>query len=103
MFTPVNTSLGALLLYQASTGLLQHNGRVFGISSLLSGSVAYPSLDNLPIIAGLISSIAPVYWFAPSLLPAYPAPPSDWESVLATHAIGILVGWGTKVRYIQAR
>ncbi|KAK2766665.1 hypothetical protein FQN54_005977 [Arachnomyces sp. PD_36] len=96
MFTPVHTSLGALLLHQASTGLLQHNGRVFGISSLLSGSVAHPSYDNIPIILGLICGVIPVYWAMPSLLPAYPAPPSGWESGLATLGIGLLVGWGTK-------
>ncbi|KAL1999116.1 hypothetical protein VTN02DRAFT_2163 [Thermoascus thermophilus] len=96
MFTPVNTSLGALLLFQGSSGLLLHNGKVFGISSLLSGCVFNPSLDNLPIIAGLVSSLAPVYWFAPSLIPAYPAAPSSWASVATTLGLGLLVGWGTK-------
>ncbi|KAK2782866.1 hypothetical protein FQN53_009552 [Emmonsiellopsis sp. PD_33] len=96
MFTPVDTSLGALLLYQGSSGLLQHNGRVFGISSLLSGSVSKPSRDNLPIIAGLVSSILPVYYFAPSLLPTYPALGAGWETALATLGTGFLVGWGTK-------
>ncbi|OAX82385.1 hypothetical protein ACJ72_03271 [Emergomyces africanus] len=96
MFTPVDTALGALLLYQGSSGLLQHNGRVFGISSLLSGSVAKPSRDNLPIIGGLVSSIIPVYCFAPSLLPTYPSLGSSWEAALATLATGFAVGWGTK-------
>ncbi|PGH14693.1 hypothetical protein AJ79_02859 [Helicocarpus griseus UAMH5409] len=96
MFTPVDTSLGALLLYQGSSGLLQHNGRVFGISSLLSGSVAKPSRDNVPIIAGLVSSILPVYFFAPSLLPTYPPLGSSWEAALATLGTGFVVGWGTK-------
>ncbi|KAL2004893.1 hypothetical protein VTN00DRAFT_3166 [Thermoascus crustaceus] len=96
MFTPINTSLGALLLFQGSSGLLLHNGKVFGISSLLSGCVFNPSLDNLPIIAGLVSSLGPVYLFAPSLIPAYPAAPSSWESVATTLGLGLLVGWGTK-------
>ncbi|QSS52431.1 YeeE/YedE family integral membrane protein [Histoplasma capsulatum var. duboisii H88] len=96
MFTPVDTALGAVLLHQGSSGLLQHNGRVFGISSLLSGSVAKPSRDNLPIVGGLISSIIPVYYFAPSLLPTYLPVGSSWEAALATLATGFAVGWGTK-------
>lgn len=103
MFTPVNTSLGALLLFQGSFGLLLHNGKVFGISSLLSGCVFNPSLDNLPIIAGLVSSLGPIYLFAPSLIPAYPAAPSSWESVATTLGLGLLVGWGTKVHNFPHR
>jgi hypothetical protein len=97
MFTPVHTSLGALLLFQSSTGLLLHNGAVFGISSLLSGCVFNPSWDNVPIIAGLVSSVAPIYLFAPSLIPTYPPAPSSWASVASTLGIGFLLGWGTKV------
>lgn len=96
MFTPIQTSLGALLLYQASSGLLIHNGKVFGISSLLSGSVFKPSLDNLPIIAGLVSSPLPIYLFASTLIPAYPVMPKTWASAISTLGIGALVGWGTK-------
>lgn len=97
MFTPVDTSLGALLLHQGASGLLQHNGRVFGISSFLSGCVGSPSLDNVPVILGLVSSIAPVSYLAPSLLPHYPATPGTWEAAVITAGIGFLVGWGTKV------
>lgn len=98
MFTPVHTSLGALLLFQGSTGLLLHNGAVFGISSLLSGCVFNPSRDNVPIIAGLVSSVAPVLVFSPSLIPSYPAAPGSWTSLLSTLGTGFLLGWGTKVR-----
>ncbi|OQD82627.1 hypothetical protein PENANT_c020G03473 [Penicillium antarcticum] len=84
MFTPVHTTVGALLLFQGSSGLLLHNGAVFGISSLLSGIAFNPSRDNLPIIAGLVSSIVPVYLFAPSLIPNYPAAPQSLASAAAT-------------------
>ncbi|CAP91874.1 UPF0394 membrane protein [Penicillium chrysogenum] len=96
MFTPIHTTLGALLLFQGSSGLLVHNGAIFGISSLLSGCVFNPSRDNVPIIAGLVSSIVPVYLLAPSLIPNYPAPPHSWASAAATLGVGFLVGWGTK-------
>ncbi|KAE8394674.1 hypothetical protein BDV23DRAFT_135037 [Aspergillus alliaceus] len=96
MFTPVHTSLGALLLFQSSSGLLLHNGAVFGISSLLSGSVFRPSWDNIPIVAGLLSSVIPVSLFVPSLIPLYPPAPSSWTSVATTLATGFLLGWGTR-------
>lgn len=101
MFTPVHTSLGALLLFQGSSGLLLHNGAVFGISSLISGCVQSPSRQNVPIVAGLLSSAAPVYWLAPFLLPAYPAMSSSLASVASTLGVGFLLGWGTKVLYHQ--
>lgn len=97
MFTPVHTSLGALMLFQGSSGLLLHNGAVFGISSLLSGCVFNPSKDNVPIIAGLLSSVAPIYLLVPSLIPSYPAGPTSWTSLVSTVGTGFLLGWGTKV------
>lgn len=97
MFTPIHTSLGALLLFQGSSGLLFHNGAVFGISSLLSGCIINPSSDNIPIIAGIVCSVAPVYLFAPSLIPSYPAAPSSLAAVASTVGTGFLLGWGTKV------
>ncbi|KAL2818797.1 hypothetical protein BDW59DRAFT_126610 [Aspergillus cavernicola] len=96
MFTPVHTSLGALLLYQSSSGLLIHNGTVLGISSLLSGCMLNPSQDNVPIIVGLLSSVVPIYLLVPSLLPTYPAAPNSWASLMSTVATGFLLGWGTK-------
>ncbi|KAJ5128774.1 hypothetical protein N7448_002487 [Penicillium atrosanguineum] len=96
MFTPIHTSLGALLLFEGSSGLLFHNGAVFGISSLVSGSVFSPSRDNVPIVAGLMSSVLPVYLLAPSLIPSYPAPPNSFASAMTTLGVGILLGWGTK-------
>ncbi|KAJ5892716.1 hypothetical protein N7504_009407 [Penicillium tannophilum] len=96
MFTPIHTALGALLLYQGSSGLLFHNGAVFGISSLVSGSILHPSRENVPIIAGLVSSIVPVWALAPSLIPNYPVAPNSLASVAATFGVGVLMGWGTK-------
>lgn len=97
MFTPIHTSLGAWLLYQGSSGLLIHNGAVFGISSLISGAIFNPSRDNIPIIAGLVSSILPVYLLAPNLLPEYPIALNSWTTAATTFGVGLLLGWGTKV------
>ncbi|KAJ6023673.1 YeeE/YedE family integral membrane protein [Penicillium herquei] len=96
MFTPIHTSLGALLLWQGSSGLLIHNGAIFGISSLLSGTLLRPSWNNVPIIAGLLSSLAMVSLIMPSLVPSYPSVPDSWMSLASTLALGFLLGWGTK-------
>lgn len=98
MFTPIETSLGALLLFEGSSGLLRHNGRIFGISGFLSSCMGRPSLQNMPILLGMASSIIPVYLMAPSLLPSYPSAPVGLAAALGTAATGFLVGWGTKVR-----
>ncbi|WVF70332.1 hypothetical protein IAT40_005122 [Kwoniella sp. CBS 6097] len=41
-FTPVHTFFGGYLLHLASSSLLEDNGRVFGISGILSGAIFGP-------------------------------------------------------------
>ncbi|GAM36880.1 YeeE/YedE family integral membrane protein [Talaromyces pinophilus] len=119
MFTPIHTTLGALLLFSGSFGLLVHNGRVFGISSILRTCLLDPGLllrshcnkkqenepteevqedENFPTLAGLITSPFLVKVLVPSLLPAYPEAGSTtiWVSAAATVGLGFLTGWGTK-------
>ncbi|EEA20862.1 hypothetical protein TMatcc_000860 [Talaromyces marneffei ATCC 18224] len=120
MFTPVHTTLGALLLFSGSFGLLLHNGRVFGISSILRTCLLDPGLlfrgrrdkqkqnepteevqedENFPTLAGLITSPLLVKLLVPSLLPSYPEMGSTttaWVSAAATLGLGVLTGWGTK-------
>lgn len=119
MFTPVHTTLGALLLFSGSFGLLLHNGRVFGISSILRTCLLDPGLlfhsrsnkqngpgeevqedEDFPTLAGLITSPLLVKFVVPSLLPSYPETGSTttlWLSATATVGLGFLTGWGTKV------
>lgn len=97
MYTPIHTSLGALLLYEASSGLLFHNGAVFGVSSLLSGSVFNPNRDNIAIVAGMACSVVPAYLFASSLIPTYPSAPYCWTSLTLVVMTAFLTGWGTRV------
>ncbi|KAF5015499.1 hypothetical protein F66182_13154, partial [Fusarium sp. NRRL 66182] len=120
MFTPIHTALGALLLFSGSFGLLLHNGRVFGISSILRTCLSDPVLlvpgscvrkkqenepteevredENFPTLAGLITSPLLVKLLVPSLIPAYSAAGSTtaWVSAAATVGVGFLTGWGTK-------
>lgn len=111
MFTPVHTTLGALLLFSGSYGLLAHNGRVFGISSILRSCLLQPASwrgddNNWPILAGLVSSPLLLALVMPSLLPSYPPDAfstaatggmSIWAPVVRTIGLGVLTGWGTKV------
>jgi hypothetical protein len=97
MFTPVHTSLGAFLLFNGSFSLLLHNGRVFGFSSILSACVFHPNPEDIAITAGLVSSLLPVYWIAPSLIPVYQPVAYSLQSVLSVLGLGLLIGWGTKV------
>jgi hypothetical protein len=105
MFTPIHTSLGALLLFSGSFGLLVHNGRVFGISSILRSGLSWPSQaqrehENLSILVGLLSGSLLVSFFVPSLLPSFSGSAESWSSAASTLGLGFLIGWGTKVRLI---
>ncbi|KAL1991455.1 hypothetical protein VTN49DRAFT_4763 [Thermomyces lanuginosus] len=102
MFTPVHTTLGALLLFSGSFGLLLHNGSILGISSALRNCCFRPSLTEkaVPLVAGLVTSPALLALIKPSLLPNYDRLTSgslSWTSFLSTLAVGAMIGWGTKV------
>lgn len=96
MFTPVEASVGALILGQATTTLLLNNGRVLGASSIMAGSFLAPTLSNIPIIAGMGLSALGASTFTPRLLPKYDSVNEifgSWTWVLA----GLVVGMGAKV------
>lgn len=96
MFTPVEATIGALLLSQATTTLLLNNGRILGASSLIAGSVSAPGLNNIPILAGIGLSAGFVAFFVPWLLPNYDNVVEifgSWTWILS----GLVVGMGTKV------
>jgi uncharacterized membrane protein YedE/YeeE len=84
-FTPITTTLGALLLHLSSTTLLTTTSQILGCSGLLS-SLPSPSASTTPTLLGL---------FASALIPIYPTayPPAALRTVLTA---GALVGFGTK-------
>ncbi|KAI5298819.1 hypothetical protein KEM55_002891 [Ascosphaera atra] len=92
MFTPIHSAIGAYVLHQGSFGLLRHNGRILGVSGLLRDLLG----NGLPVIAGMVSSVVPIYLLLPGLIPTYPALELAWRPVLSTMAIAAMVGWGTK-------
>jgi hypothetical protein len=100
MFTPVETSIGAVLLHQATSTLLYQNGKVLGASGFLRQLLSTPSTATLSFFAGMAASYLPLKLLAPQLITTYPAVPMNLHTALVTIGVGLIVGWGTKVSAI---
>lgn len=98
MFTPVETTIGALLLHQATSILLHNNGTILGASEYMRRVVSKPTIGVAAFFAGMITSFPLLRVVLPELLTTYPPSPSTSSQALVTVAMGLLVGWGTKVR-----
>ncbi|KAI5846137.1 YeeE/YedE family integral membrane protein [Tricharina praecox] len=88
MFTPVTTTLGAVLLHLSTTTLLHSNSQILGCSSLLTNGILHPSLSTTPTLLGLLAAAA---------LPLYPPSYPTDTSLPLLLAAGALVGVGTKL------
>ena len=93
MFTPLQTGLGALLLHQATSILLFHNGKVLGASSIIAQSLSGAEGEDGWVLAGMGAGAMLVRAVMPGLVPLYGSG-GQWWRVGATAA---MVGWGTKV------
>lgn len=98
MFTPVESALGAVLLQQASTTLLFSNGCVLGASGQLRGILTRPTSKSVAFIAGMALSVFATKTMFPMLIPDYAVPRQDWNDSLWILGVGVLTGYGTKVR-----
>ncbi|KAF2737525.1 YeeE/YedE family integral membrane protein-like protein [Polyplosphaeria fusca] len=96
MFTPIETSIGAVLLHQATSLLLYQNGSVLGCAGILRRVLTAPTRENISFMAGMALSFLPLKLFLPELLTNYPPIPSTLQAALVTLGVGALVGWGTK-------
>ncbi|KAI4712466.1 hypothetical protein J4E89_002733 [Alternaria sp. Ai002NY15] len=96
MFTPVETSIGAFLLHQATSNLLYQNGDILGLSGYLRRLFSAPTKELLAFFTGMAASYVPLKALAPQLITEYPAVQTSPQSALFTLAIGALIGWGTK-------
>lgn len=97
MFTPVETTLGALLLHQATSVLLYQNGTILGASGYVRRLFSKPTKGTVAFFVGMAASFLPLKMFLPELLTKYPPIPSTLPQALVTIGLGMLVGWGTRV------
>jgi uncharacterized protein len=97
MFTPVETSIGAVLLHQSTSVLLYQNGSVLGCSGILRRFLTAPTKESMSFMAGMVLSYLPLKTFLPQLLAHYPPLPTTLQAALVTLGMGALVGLGAKV------
>ncbi|CAN9449205.1 unnamed protein product [Alternaria sp. RS040] len=96
MFTPIETTIGALLLHQATSNLLYQNGDILGASGYLRRFFSAPTKELLAFFTGMAASYVPLKALAPQLITEYPILQISSQIVVATVATGALIGWGTK-------
>jgi uncharacterized protein len=92
-FTPWSALAGGLLLGAAATWLLLLNGRIAGISNIVSGLLPWKRGDvawRLLFLGGLVAGAGLYYAFAGGT----PAPREEFPGWLLAVA-GLLVGFGT--------
>jgi uncharacterized membrane protein YedE/YeeE len=97
MFTPIETTIGALLMHQATSNLLYQNGNILGLSGYLRQLLSVPTKEVLAFFVGMAASYPPLKSLTPQLITSYPAVQITPQAAAATIAIGAMVGWGTKV------
>jgi len=97
MFTPVETSIGAILLHQATSTLLYQNGNILGASGFLRQLFTAPTKETIAFFVGMAASYLPLQVLAPQLITSYPAVTITLQAALATIGAGAVVGLGTKV------
>ncbi|KAL5118964.1 hypothetical protein ACEQ8H_003093 [Pleosporales sp. CAS-2024a] len=97
MFTPIETSIGAILLHQATSTLLYQNGNVLGASGFLRQLLTAPSKDTIAFFVGMATSYLPLTAFVPQVLTSFPLAPTTLQAALVTLGVGALIGLGTKM------
>lgn len=100
MFTPVETTIGALLLHQATSNLLFQNGNILGASGLLRRVFSDPSKEVVVFFVGMAASYVPMKALVPNLVTSYPSVPMTLSTSLFTLGTAATIGWGTKVNHI---
>ncbi|KAH7398722.1 YeeE/YedE family integral membrane protein-like protein [Phaeosphaeria sp. MPI-PUGE-AT-0046c] len=97
MFTPIETSVGALLLHQATSNLLYQSGSILGASELMRQLFTDPTKETLAFFAGMAASVLPLRALAPQYVTSFPTATMTLQAGLFTAGVGVLVGWGTKM------
>jgi hypothetical protein len=101
MLNPIQTILGSLLLHLSTATLLLNNGRVLDISFMFHAALTHPSLNDAPVLVGMILGVVAASLLSSllstSLLPSFPDEPNSLVPVMKVMASGTLMGWATKV------
>ena len=93
-FTPIQSLLGGMMIGLAALALMAVQGKIAGISGILSGGLLGSSDGRgwrLGFLAGLIAAV-PLWVFATGSMPQITMSPSWLVLVLG----GLLVGFGTR-------
>jgi hypothetical protein len=97
MFTPIETTIGAVLLHQATSNLLYQNGTILGLSGFLRRAMSAPTVETLTFFTGMLASYLPLKLLVPEMVTKYPSTPITLQVALFTTGVAALVGWGSKV------
>ncbi|KAI8934606.1 hypothetical protein NX059_008301 [Plenodomus lindquistii] len=98
MFTPIETTIGAFLLHQATSNLLYQNGDILGASGFLRQLFSAPTKELLAFFAGMaLTRYIPLSALAPRLVTSYPSVPLTPQAAIVTVGLGAIIGWGTKM------
>ena len=92
-FTPFNALLGGLLIGASAVGLLWFNGRIAGVTGMLTGLLVQPKpsqLWRLLFLLGLVAGAAAYGFFG-----SQPAPVRHGFPVALLVLGGLLSGYGT--------
>jgi uncharacterized membrane protein YedE/YeeE len=92
-FTPLHALLGGLLIGSAAILLLWLNGRIAGVTGMLTGLLAKPSITQLWRLLFLLGLIAGTVLYG--LWAGTPTPQRQGFPVPLLIAAGLLTGYGT--------
>lgn len=100
MFTPIESSLGALLIQAATSSYMHLEGKAVGFSSILYNFIFKPTVHSVSIVVGLflsstfIKNVLPV--FAPTVVPIMESSfKTFYQSPLSYLTAGLIVGFGS--------
>ncbi|KAF2839553.1 hypothetical protein M501DRAFT_932808 [Patellaria atrata CBS 101060] len=97
MFTPLETTLGAILLHQASSLLLFNNGKILGMSGILRDLLSGGSRTHILFLVGMATSLVFLKIMLPVAIPPnYTTTTTTQGSLVWTLLLGMMIGWGTK-------
>lgn len=94
-FTPLPSLIGGAMIGLAASIMLLMNGRIAGISGIVSGTVMPGTKDRderLAFLVGLLGGGALLFWLRPQSMPNATSLPIGLAAIA-----GLIVGFGTRL------